>query len=527
MLRSETPLHRLVSRQAVESLLNAFAPLLGENAVSLFDGGGRLFAGVERRAWLDDPAAPDSLRVEDGLVYPLVVNEQLLGFLAARESSPAVDALRGSLAQLLEQGQEKRSLARETLERYREVNLIYHISETIGASLDAEEILAVLLREARRTIRADCGLVTLLDSAGTTVERVVGSGDEAVVEAACGVLQDLLRSGSRIEAPNVLTDLPGTPAGIGAILYAPLTAGEQTVGLLSLARQAGQPEFNAGDQKLLFALSSQAGNAIEKARLHQRELQQQRVEQELRIGERIQRSLLPRSMPVIPGWEFAAAYQSAGQIGGDFYDVFNLTEPSDPDGVSALGLAIADVTGKGIPAALMMAFSRAILRAAAAASPSPSEVLDQTNRLILQNSRSGLLLTDFYATLDPATGVLRYSNGGHEPPYLYQSAEGRSVELDCGRSALLGVNPSSGFEEREVTLAPGNLLVLYTDGISEARNAAGDFFPEQHLREVIETCGSHNGAEAALQAILRSVQDFTGPTPQFDDITLLVVKRWD
>jgi sigma-B regulation protein RsbU (phosphoserine phosphatase) len=270
-----------------------------------------------------------------------------------------------------------------------------------------------------------------------------------------------------------------------------------------------------------MALAGQAGISIEKAWMHRQELQRQRLEQELSIGRRIQRSLLPETLPRLPGWEFAAYYQSAREVGGDFYD-FYMDQSSNH-----LGLFIADVTGKGVPAALMMAFSRAMLRTLLRAGPgfalNPAGILQRLNDLLLRESRTGLLLTALYASLEPSSGLLLYANAGHERLIWLQDASGEVQEL-VSRGALLGAFSNVSIEECQVDLAPGDLLVFYTDGVTEARSPSGDIFGEQRLMEIIQACRG-TGAEETAQAILQAVQSFSASAPQADDYTTVVIKR--
>jgi sigma-B regulation protein RsbU (phosphoserine phosphatase) len=267
-----------------------------------------------------------------------------------------------------------------------------------------------------------------------------------------------------------------------------------------------------------MALAHQACIAIERSRLYEQEIQQQRLEKELAVGRQIQLSLLPKSTPVIPGWEFSTLYQPARQVGGDLYDFFEL--PGEP---SRLGLLIADVTGKGVPAALFMTLSRTIVRSEAMTARHPAEVLERTNQAIIRDSRSPLFLSAFYAVLDPSSGQLTYANGGHNWPLWLQHSTGECQEL-VTRSTILGAFKSIKLEEREVNLNPGDLLVFYTDGLTEARNPAGHMFGEERLRTVIAG-HLHASAEQVQHAVVDALGGFSGNAPQTDDFTLLVVKH--
>lgn len=257
------------------------------------------------------------------------------------------------------------------------------------------------------------------------------------------------------------------------------------------------------------------------ARLHRRtegEVKRRALERELAIGRKMQLSLLPKNMPQIPGWQFACYYQSAWQVGGDFYDFIALDD--DPN---KLGLVIADVTGKGVPAALYMAVSRTLIRAESGNSFSPAHVLQRVNKLILNDIHSPLFLSALYAILDIETGSLCYASAGHDPPLCLRQASG-AVELLPAEGYLLGAFKGVSFSEQETLLNSGDALLLYTDGISEARDADRRFFGEERLKAALVAAGDCS-AEEIVQGLVTAVAEFTGPVDQADDLTLLVAKR--
>lgn len=470
--------------------------------------------------------APVSIYDADGVVligipsheakekYPIICQGEVVGWTRGEEQGGLIAAL---LTHLVEKEAEKDTLADETLERYRELNLLYHIGETIGASLDSGEILQSVLVEANRIIRADVSTMLLPSTDGQDeLETQASLGVTEYVEELTRAAQHLIDQVRRKARPDIITFSPSGP--ISTILGAPLKTQERVLGVVLLGRLAGQPVFTASDEKLVMALTSQAAIAIERTRLYQQEIKRQRLEQELEVARQIQLSLLPASYPVLPGWEFAAVYQAARQVGGDLYDFFELPAES-----SQLGLLIADVTGKGVPAALFMAFSRAIIRTEAMINHNPATVLERANRLIVHDNRSQLLLTAFYCLLDSHTGRLIYANAGHNWPLWLQATTGECQELTA-RGIVLGAFREIPLEERQIDLAPGDLLIFYTDGITEAMNAANEIFSQQRLQATV-TANSDASAEQVCQAVLEAVKDFTGDTPVSDDITLLVVKR--
>jgi sigma-B regulation protein RsbU (phosphoserine phosphatase) len=253
-------------------------------------------------------------------------------------------------------------------------------------------------------------------------------------------------------------------------------------------------------------------------RLMEEEVTRQRMEEELRIGRRIQLSLLPERLPDIDGWEFAALYRSARQVGGDLYDFF--ATPEDPD---RLHIVIADVTGKGVPAALFMAAGRMALRTEMANGRSPDEALQQVNQLVSLDSRHRLFLSAFQASLETKTGRLTFANAGHDWP-LWQRHDSGAIQTLSSRGLVLGVFKEIQLEEQAIDMAPGDCLILYTDGVTEARNSESAFFGEEGLEAVIGG-NSWDSAEALHQAIVHSLEEFTGDFPLSDDLTLVVIRR--
>jgi serine phosphatase RsbU (regulator of sigma subunit) len=260
---------------------------------------------------------------------------------------------------------------------------------------------------------------------------------------------------------------------------------------------------------------------IMSARLRRRtegEVLRRALQRELAIGRKMQLLLLPQSTPQISGWQFATHYESAWQVGGDFYDFIKIED--DPH---KLCLVIADVTGKGVPAALYMAVARTLIRAETEKGHSAAYVLQRVNELILSDNRSPLFLSALYAILDVDSGVLRYASAGHNPPFCLRRASGDVEELPV-HGYLLGAFRDVSFSEEETLLAVGDALVLYTDGVNEARDAEGRFFGEERLKAAVAAAGDCS-AEEIVQAIVSAVDKFTASVAQADDLTILVAKR--
>ena len=264
------------------------------------------------------------------------------------------------------------------------------------------------------------------------------------------------------------------------------------------------------------SLAAQIASALHGARVYAQELAHETVARELALAGQIQANFLPSNLPDVPGWQLAAMLRPARETSGDFYDVIPL-----PSG--RLGILIADVADKGMGAALYMALSRTLIRTYAVEYDNQPELaLSAANRRILADTGAGLFVTVFYGVLDPTSGELTYSNAGHNPPYHLSARDGNVIQELDRTGVPLGILEGGTWQRRVVHLAPGDVLVLYTDGITEAQNAQGSFFDEDRLREVVRA-NLGRSARDIQDGVIAQVDAFVSDTPQFDDITMLVV----
>jgi sigma-B regulation protein RsbU (phosphoserine phosphatase) len=297
-------------------------------------------------------------------------------------------------------------------------------------------------------------------------------------------------------------------------IFIPLLIGSGAIGVLGLG---GRPPLSEDELRFARLLANQAALSVEQARLHRVESQGQRMERELQQARRIQMSLLPGAYPSMPGYDFAAAYESAREIGGDLYDFIEW--PDDP---SRVGLLIADVSGKGTAAALFMAHSRAMIRGAAQTQPGPAATLAAANVQIARDNHAMLFVSAFYAVLETGGGRLTFANAGHNLPFI-RRADGR-VEEVMSRGMVLGIMDDMTYDEAATTLAAGDILLLYTDGITEAMNAAGELFGKARLIDAVRRAAP-TVAQDLIDAILAAVRAYIGDTAQADDLTIVTVKR--
>jgi serine phosphatase RsbU (regulator of sigma subunit)/predicted ester cyclase len=256
------------------------------------------------------------------------------------------------------------------------------------------------------------------------------------------------------------------------------------------------------------------GATLRKQRLEQEIRERERVEQELRVARSIQQASLPKEVPEPEGWQIYPLYRSAREVGGDFYDIFELED-------GRLGIVVGDATGKGVPAALVMASARSMLRAVAQASAySPGDVLSRVNDSLAIDIPPNMFVTCFYAILDPKSGHLRYANAGHDLPYLWHG--GGAEELKA-RGMPLGLMPGMSYEEKEVTMELGDSVLFYSDGLVEAHEPKGEMFGFPRLRGLV----AEHGEDGSLgNSLLEELYSFVGDGwEQEDDITLLTLKR--
>ena len=262
-------------------------------------------------------------------------------------------------------------------------------------------------------------------------------------------------------------------------LVVPLVSQGELIGVLNLGPRMSEQEYSSDDRKLLDNLAAQAAPALRVGQLVREQeaeaVTRQRFEQELEVARLIQQNFLPKELPELPGWQVAAYYQPAREVGGDFYDVIPL-----PDG--RVGFVVGDVTDKGVPAALVMSATRSVLRASAQRLIEPGTVLERVNEHLCPDMPEKMFVTCLYGVLDPASGLLRFANAGHDVPYV-KTADG--VEELRARGMPLGLMPGMKYEEKEAVLAPGESVLLHSDGIVEAHDPDREMFGFPRLKETV------------------------------------------
>ncbi|MEY3898327.1 MAG: hypothetical protein RLZZ214_3848 [Verrucomicrobiota bacterium] len=303
-------------------------------------------------------------------------------------------------------------------------------------------------------------------------------------------------------------------------LLSPLRHANKDLGVLVVARRHADGNFTANDFAVFRSAAEQSSFAIGNARIHREANEKRAIESELKNAREVQRILLPQQDPVVAGFRISGTNLPARIISGDYYDYIDLTDQK-------IGIAIADVSGKGVPAGLLMAMCRSVLRSVASGEDSPSTVMAAVNRQLFPDIREDMFISMAYSILDAPTGTLTLSRAGHEPALLYRRETGR-VELLRSPGLALGIDSGAVFErvtrDQEVTLQSGDCVLFYTDGVKEALDDAEEEFGMERMCESFRLAAP-KGAEAVLARMQEELKDFTGEGPQMDDITLVVIEK--
>ncbi|RPI87816.1 MAG: hypothetical protein EHM41_03585 [Chloroflexi bacterium] len=322
-----------------------------------------------------------------------------------------------------------------------------------------------------------------------------------------------------VEIEKLIFDSPTlrTLKAAGVKLTVPLVSQGELIGLLNLGPRLSEQEYSADDHGLLNNLATQAAPALRVAQLvreQQIEVQaRERIEHELRVARLIQQTLLPKGLPDLPGWQVATYYQPARAVGGDFFDFIPLKD-------GRYGFVIGDVTDKGVPAALVMATTRSVLRSAAEQFSSPGKVLERANDLLCPDIPERMFITCIYAILDPNTGHMVFANAGHDLPYRRC---GDGVEELRATGMPLGLMEGMEYEQKEIMIGTDETILFYSDGLVEAHNPSGEMFGFPRLREKM---AYHPGGKELIEYLLDELKSFTSTGwEQEDDVTFLILER--
>lgn len=520
-------LRDVIGRQPeTKALVSAIAAALG-SPVTVEDAAGRVLHG--------DPPLDTA-----GDRFPVLHDEARLGWVSGAQGAAPIASL---LQHLITKEVERKALGAEVLHLYREINLIYSFSEKLAALLDLERVARLALQEARHLIVATDGVVMLLDEATGELGAVAAFGDEMPAlrgfRLGRGIVGAVAQSGNG----ELVNDVDKDPRRITeqtsmkALICAPLKVGERVIGVMTVGSTVPMA-YTAAELKLLTTLALQTATAIENARLFQRTVQAARereellalhqateiarakLESEMKLAARIQADLFPAELPRPPGYDLAARNRPARRCGGDYYDVLPLAGAS---GEARLLLCVADVSGKGLPASLLMSNMQATLRALIGRVASIPALAGHASDLLYGATSPEKYVTAAFAELTPASGALTFVGAGHLDNVILR-ADGSVVPLASTGSPLGLLPPGLPYGETSQRLDPGDALVLFSDGITEAQDASGDDFRDSRLLDTLRSAAGQP-ANVVIDRVFEAIDAFAGGAPQFDDMTILVARR--
>ncbi len=460
-----------------------------------------------RRAWLvvgpcaGDDDAPDQLEAYLRFLLPVI-------------------------SQFLSSGLEVEHAANELAERYEEINLLYTITEILGRTLSLEEAAATILREISETVGARRGSILVHDRVTDTLQCVAALGAAAMdvppialddhASVSASVFRER-RATIAEEEPHFPTCAAESLYRRGTMLSVPImwtapNGGPEPLGVVNLSDRSGDQVFTAGDQKLITAIATQIGTAIQNARLVRESLSQQRLVQELALAHDLQMRLLPPTRLAAPEAKVVAKVVPAESVGGDFYNLFRL-------GGGRTGVMIGDVSSHGYRAALIMALAMSASAIHAQFASGPGEMLSALLGTLREElATTEMFITTFYGVIDREAGVLGYANAGH--PYAYHIGVDGTVERLGAIDAPLGMVESVPSAQSR-PWSQGDLLLLFTDGVSDARNRFGVRLGEEPVLEIVRDNRSEQPAQI-LERVFQRLEEHTGEAVQSDDIAVVL-----
>jgi sigma-B regulation protein RsbU (phosphoserine phosphatase) len=408
-----------------------------------------------------------------------------------------------------------------------ELSMLNELAREIGASHNSDAIMDRIIRRSLKAVHAEQAVITLVahreeQPMGRTLVRAMVTSSE---HEQFHISQNLL-GWMHIHKQPLLSNSPRTDdrfrgitwdPSISSILCVPLMVKSQLIGVLTAYNKKGGGDFTAEDQRLLAIIAMQSAQVIENARLYEEEQAYIRMQEEVRLASVIQAELLPNEAPQIPGYDICGKSISAQQVGGDYFDFI-------PIEAGRLAICLGDVSGKGLPASLLMANLQATLRGQSLLEVPPSQCVQRSNQLLYRSTDPEKFATLFYGVLETSTHVFSFSNAGHENPFLF-TPDGTCTRLATG-GTVLGVVENFPFDQEKVTFAPGQTMVIFSDGITEAFDRDDQHFGEERLISVIRE-NLNEPATAITDRIIAAVREYADGAPQADDLTLVVVKRVD
>ena len=408
----------------------------------------------------------------------------------------------------------------EISKTYEEISTLYEVTSLLSKTLNPVEVLDKLMDLILNSVPS--GFISIYLLMGTEeVFKYIGK-EEKLVDPILDALKKYFRDLTEqkrskviiLEEEGIQKRFPVIADRIHSAIIVPLGTDKKLWGILALANKQSGNLFTAGDRKLLESISNQIFFGLENFQFLQDKIQQERFFEQLEIAKKIQESLLPQKIPQLRRLDIACHFEPAVEVAGDYYDIIHTGDN--------VFLVIADVSGKGVPASLLMSSFRSTVRIFLSVTEELPRLVEKVNDHIAQNEIADRFITGLFVTLDLRTGLIKYVNAGHDPLLLYRPSEDRFFEI-TNDGIPTGIFQGETYVESEYTLLPGDVFILYTDGIPEARNEEKEEFGFTRMQEVLRS-NCENSAEAISAALTRSLKQFVDSAPQHDDITYMILK---
>jgi serine phosphatase RsbU (regulator of sigma subunit) len=405
-----------------------------------------------------------------------------------------------------------------------ELSILNDLSRAIGASVDSQDIIRKIVDRSMRAVQAEQTVVTLVDSEASTPMKTLVRAMTSSAEHPQYHLNENLLGWMHLYKKPLLTNDPTDDERfkglkwdqtIDSILCVPLMVKSELRGVITSYNKKDSSGFTQADQRLLAIIAGQSAQIVENARLYEEEKAFLSMKEQVKLAYQIQIDLLPKSQPDVSGYDIAARSIPAQMVGGDYFDFIDVEGPG-------MAICLGDVSGKGLPASLLMANLQATLRGQTLLNAPVHESVLRSNKLMYQSTDPEKFATLFYSVLDFDSNELAYCNAGHEIPFVV-SGDGEPVRLETGGMAL-GVMDEFPYQHDAIRLNAGDLLVIYSDGIPDATNEFDHPFGEDRLISMVREL-ENQPAIAIIDHIVEAVQKHEGETEQLDDLTLVVVKR--
>ncbi len=431
-------------------------------------------------------------------------------------------------------------------------DFLHGLGEAFRDTIKSQDLHRLIVEGATRVLDAHGGALYLVDRSGTKLQPgFLSKGCPPLVPVPGDILHQASTTPAALEGflrmhavkpgegligtvwqtiqPVCLTDVRDVPElarlrqtalGASSVMATPLLYGRQNMGVLALANSAMGAAFTSSDFVVFKSISEQSAFALYNAIIYSEANEKKRLDHDLEIARDIQRILLPDQSPKIAGFEIAGLNIPARQVSGDYFDYIRVDE-------HRLGVAIADVSGKGVPASLIMAICRSVLRSQATGTSSPASVLEAVNRQLYPDIKEDMFISMVYVVLDHQSGAVTLARAGHDAPLLYRRRE-QTVEAVKPPGMVLGIDSGSVFDritnDLAIPLERDDCLVLYTDGVTEALDANGYEFGFERMTQSVRASAG-DGASAILTRLIDDLRNFVGAQPQNDDITLIAIRK--